>query len=435
MKNITRRNFLAKASSFGLLASTIQFLPARILGKDGTAPSNLINVGCIGAGGISKGHLGFITSSPRTQLMALCDVRQDFLKSSEKTCNANAQKNTKVPYRAIDTCEDYQEVFDRDDIDAVWICTPDHWHVQMAIAALQKGKAVYVEKPVSLTIEEGRILADYVKKNKGVLQVGSQQRSYADFRKAAELVRNGYIGKIKRIDVSLGVFPEEPKDLKEEPIPSWLNYDKWLGQTPWRPYNALRIKSFWNGGWRCFYEYGSRKEGDWGAHHFDTVQWALDRDNSGPCEFVPEDKANKIARHFKYDTGETVYINDANFSKGKPQSIGFIGEEGDLLVNRNYIKSSKPHLLSQALQSGDTRLQVSNDHRTDFLDAFAYGHKNIAPAETGHRTASLCQLMCIARRTNETIKWDAKTETVTQGSAKVKSMLSRARRAPYFLGA
>ncbi|MFI3291002.1 MAG: Gfo/Idh/MocA family oxidoreductase [Opitutales bacterium] len=431
MKNISRRNFLAKGTAFSALASTIQFLPSRILAKDATAPSNTINVACFGTGGIAKGHLQYLASSPRTRLMALCDVDQKKLNSSKAMVDAAAKKNKNVAFREVDVYEEYMDILGRDDIDAVWICTPDHWHVQMAVSCLLRGKAVYVEKPISLTVEEGKILVDVVKKTNGVLQNGSQQRSTEQFRVAAELVRNGYLGKMKRIDVSIGQFPEEPKNLKEEPIPAGFNYDKWLGQTPYFPYNAQRVKGQYSGGWRCFLEYGARKEGDWGAHHYDIVQWALNRDASGPCEFHPENTNGEPLRHFKYDTGETVYVNNPEV---KGQTIRFTGEEASITVNRSMISCTKPELLKMPLKKSDQRLQVSvNDHRGDLLNAFAYGHKNITPASVGHRTATVCQLMSIARRTNESFKWDAKTETISQGSNTVKSMLSRPRRAPYFI--
>ncbi len=435
MKNISRRNFIAKGSAFGLLATSIQFLPSRILAKDAVAPSNRINVGCLGTGGIAKGHLAFAASSPRTQILALCDVNKKNLKSSAESVNNTAKKNSAVPFREVDTCEDYLEILDRDDIDAVWICTPDHWHVQMAVAAIRRGKAVYLEKPISLTIEEGIILRDTVKKYNGVLQTGSQQRSTEQFRLAAELVRNGYIGNIKRIDAALGVFPPIPKNLKEEPIPAGFNYDKWLGHTPWFPYNSQRVLSKYSGGWRCFYEYGARKEGDWGAHHYDIIQWALNRDCSGASEFYPENYNGEKYRHFKYDTGETVYVNDPSANINRDNGIKFIGDEAEIMVNRNMISCTKPSLLKMPIKASDQRLQISRDHREDFLNAIAYGHKNVAPAETGHRTATVCQLMSIARRTKESFKWDAKTESISEGSDTVKSMLSRPRREGYSIEA
>ena len=232
---------------------------------------------------------------------------------------------------------------------------------------------------MSLTIEEGRILADAVKKSGGVLQVGSQQRSEWAFRKAAELVRNGYIGNIHTIKPAIGEFPPEPKNLKEEPIPEGFNYDKWLGQTPWRPYNAERVLGNYGGGWRRFYEYGIRKDGDWGAHHFDIIQWALGMDDSGPTDFYPENSDGSEFRHYRYANGPTVYVNTPMKNN---HMIHFIGDEGEILVSRGArIETSPSVLRSIPMRAKDIRLQVSDDHRKNFLDAIIYGKKNICPAD------------------------------------------------------
>ena len=175
----------------------------------------------------------------------------------------------------------------RSDIDAVVVGTPDHWHAQISIEAMKNGKDVYVEKPMTLTIEEGKVMRATAERYGSILQVGSQQRSNGAFRKAAELVLNGYIGKVHTIAARLGNFPE-PTQYKAEPIPPELNYDRWLGPAAWEPYNLERIKGDYGGGWRRFWDYGSRKNGDWGAHHYDIIQWALGRDESGPVEFVPK---------------------------------------------------------------------------------------------------------------------------------------------------
>ncbi len=250
---ISRRNFLGKAALAAILGT--QIVPPRVLGRSGVSPNGKINMAIIGNGLISKGHRKYFAWSRQTQVVALCDVHRGHLESAKEEVENINKSREDVGNHPIFTTEDYQEILDRPDIDAVAVCTPDHWHVQIALKAIQSGKAVYVEKPMSLTIEEGRILADAVSNSGGVLQVGSQQRSEWAFRKAAELVRNGYIGNVHTIKTSIGEFPPEPKDLKEEPIPEGFNYDKWLGQTPWRPYNAERVLGDYSGGWRRFYEY------------------------------------------------------------------------------------------------------------------------------------------------------------------------------------
>ena len=425
---ISRRKFLERAATIIIGA---QILPSRVLGRGGTAPSNKINMAIIGNGLISEGHRNYFAWCRQTQVMALCDVHQGRLASAKESVEAVNKKRDDVGSHPIFTTEDYQEILDRNDIDAVTICTPDHWHVQIALKAIQAGKAVYVEKPMSLTVEEGRILANAVKKANGILQVGSQQRSEWAFRKASELVRNGYIGNVHTIKTNIGEFPPEPKDLKEEPIPSGFNYDKWLGQTPWRPYNPERVLGNYGGGWRRFYEYGIRKEGDWGAHHFDIIQWALGMDDSGPTDFYPEGSNNSEFRHYKYANGPVIYINTPMKNN---HMIHFIGDEGEILVSRNgRIETSPKFLRDLPMRAQDARLQISNDHRKDFLESILYGKKNICPAEIGHRSATVCHLMSFARRLKTHIRWDPKAEKIIDNPV-AASMMSRPRRAPYYLG-
>ena len=230
----------------------------------------------------------------------------------------------------------------------------------------------------------------------------------------------------------MGEFPPEPKNLKEEPIPEGFNYDKWLGQTPWRPYNAERVLGNYGGGWRRFYEYGIRKDGDWGAHHFDIIQWALGMDDSGPTDFYPENSDGSEFRHYRYANDPTVYVNTPMKNN---HMIHFIGDEGEILVSRGArIETSPSVLRSIPMRAKDIRLQVSDDHRKNFLDAIIYGKKNICPAEIGHRSATVCHLMSFARRLNSHVNWDPKTETITNNPA-AAAMISRPRRAPYYLGA
>lgn len=428
--NITRRQFLTKASLATILST--QILPSRLLGRGGIAPSGKINMAIIGNGSISEGHRRYFSKTSESQVLAVCDVDRGRLMKAKAEVDNIAKNRKDIGFKEADAYEDYQDVLARDDIDAVCICTPDHWHVAIALKAIQAGKAVYVEKPMSLTIQEGRVLADAVKKTGGVLQVGSQQRSEWAFRKAAELIRNGYIGNIKTINTSIGEFPPEPTDLKEEAIPEGFNYDKWLGQTPWRPYNSFRVLGNYGKGWRCFYEYGARKEGDWGAHHFDIIQWALGMDNSGPTDFFPPNSDGSKYRHFRYENGPTVFVNSP-VKNG--HMIQFIGDEGEILVSRGgRIETTPSSLAKIARKSDDIRLQISmNNHRKDFFDAITFGRTNLCTAEIGHRSATVCHLSCMALRLNKHVKWDPKTETIID-NPEAAAMFSRPRRAPYYLG-
>jgi len=422
-----RRNFIKSAAA----ALAFQVVPSRLLGAGGVSPSGRVNVGMIGVGGISSGHWKFFAGSPLTQIMAICDVNETALAKVKNSIDDIAKTRPDKAYRPVDTYIDYMELLSRDDIDAVCICTPDHWHVAIALAAVQRGKAVYLEKPMSLTIEEGRILADAVKLRRGVLQVGSQQRSEWAFRRAAELVRNGYIGNVRNIYTKIGEFPPVPDNLEEQPVPAGFHYDKWLGQAAWAPYNAERVKGDYGGGWRRFYDYGARKDGDWGAHHFDVIQWALGRDDTGPTDFFAEDIDNSPYRHYRYADGITVHVN-APVKNGF--MIHFEGDEGEVFVSRGgKIMATPSRLVEVALKSSDVRLHVSDDHRKDFLNAVINGADNACTAEIGHRTATVCHLSAIAKRLGAHIKWDPAAEKILN-NAQAERMVSRPRRSPYFLG-
>ncbi len=445
MKNISRRNFISKAAgaaAAGVFLPTL--IPSSALGKAGTvAPSNRINVAFIGHGMQSGGHRGDMARNPKTQILSVCDVKLDVLDRVYGEVE-RINKDRGIGNSLQKTIH-YQEALDRDDIDAAFIVTPDHWHVAISLYAILRGKHVYCEKPLTLTVREGRILSDAAKKANIRFQTGSQQRSEYCFRKAAELVRNGVIGKLKEVYISIGNFPP-PLELPEMPFPEWMpkeNYDLWLGPTPWRPFHTERVKGDYGGGWRRFWEYGARKEGDWGAHHFDIVQWAKGMDHSGPVKFCPAGTDGVPCRFYQYADGTTVYINPpGDMGKGKwgggtrGEAIRFVGESGEVLTNRGNVCKVVPDaaLGRQALKPGSTQLHPSMGHRQDWIDAIITGRDTICNAEIGHRTASICHLSSIALRLNRTVNWDPKKEQVI-GDDQAASMLDRPRRAPYFLGA
>ena len=448
MEKITRRNFIAKslsAAAAGVFMPTL--IPSSALGKAGTvAPSNRINIAFIGHGCQSGGHRGDMARRPDTQILAVCDVKNDVLdKVYGEVEKINKDRGIA---NSLQKTIHYQECLDRDDIDAAFVVTPDHWHVGISLYAILRGKHVYCEKPLTLTVREGRILADAAKRANVRFQTGSQQRSEFAFRKAADLVRNGALGKIKEIYISIGNFPP-PLELPETPFPESFpkeNYDLWLGPTPWRPYHPERVKGDYGGGWRRFWEYGARKEGDWGAHHFDIVQWALGMDHSGPTLFCPKGTDGAPCRFYRYENlpgTPTIYINPpGDMGKGKwgggnrGEAIRFVGDNGELLVNRGNVLKTDPDasLAGLALKSGNLRLHPSMSHREDWVHAIKTGRETICPAEIGHRTASICHLSAIALRTNRVIHWDPKKEQII-GDDMASAMLDRPRRAPYFLGA
>jgi hypothetical protein len=419
--SFSRRTVLKGGLASAIAWSTApMFLSPRVLGRPGeTGPNSKINIGIIGNGLISGGHRGFALTQKATQVVALCDVNKGTLDK--------AMAEAKSKGVTCDAYNDSRELCAREDIDAVFVCTPDHWHAAIAIDAMRHGKDVYVEKPMTLTIEEGKAMRAAAERYGRIVQVGSQQRSNVSFRKAAELVLNGYIGKVHTVICGLGEFPPATQ-FTEEPVPAGFDYDRWLGPTPWEPYNAERVKGNYGGGWRRFWEYGSRKNGDWGAHHFDIVQWALGMDESGPEMFVPKGFDGDHQYH-SYAKGPKV-IRDGD---GKGAMIRFIGENGEVRVSRGDKFDTTPAALKNlVLKSGDKRLYVSGEHRADWLNAIKTRQQPICHVGIGHRTATICQLSGIAERLGRPVKWDPATEQII-GDPVASLMMDNPRRAPYSL--
>jgi predicted dehydrogenase len=420
------KNGLAGVLAFGLAPN---FFPARLFGK--SAPSNRLTIGLVGNGLIAAHHVGILTGrTDDCRIVATCDVaRGKAVKMRERLQKAYAEDtNSSQPVRGIDIYGTHEELLARDDIDVVFVCTPDHWHAAVAKAAMLAGKDVYCEKPLTLTVREGRVLVDTARHHGRVLQTGTQQRSNRSFRKAAEIVRNGWIGDLKLIRTRLGSFPAAAA-LAAEPVPADFDYDRWLGPTPWRPYNEKRVKGDYGGGWRCFLEYGGRKNGDWGAHHFDIIQNALGMDDSGPVEFIPAGFEG-----CKYQTH--VYANGVRverFEDGLKQMIEFQGTKGSVAVSRDdLIESNPPNLVSRPLRADEVHLYASDDHHSDFFNCVRTRQRPISDVEAGHRSATVCHLNVIAAQLGRAIRWDPKKEDVI-GDPIASRLLDRPRRAGYAL--
>ena len=421
--NTSRRDFIKKGAATGTsIFAAPMILSAQTLGINGNSgANNRINMGFIGQGGMMGAHMG-LASRGNVQPLYVCDVKSDKL--------AGAKNNMKGRgYADVVATPDYEDVVNDPAVDAVVIVTPDHWHAAIAIAAMRNGKDVYVEKPMTLTIEEGKAMVIAAEKYGRIVQVGSQQRSDSAFRKAATMVRNGWIGEIKEVYCSLGGFPP-PTLEKVQPIPATLNYDKWLGPTPYETYFPNRVLGRYSGGWRCFWEYGSRKYGDWGAHHFDITQWALGRDSSGPVQFIPKGFKGEKYDHFIYDDGIKV-VRDHPDRKG--HMIRFIGTEGDVMVSRNGgLETNPPELATRPLQPSDERLYASPNHHENWIEGILTRKQTICTAEVGHRTGTICQLAGIANRLGRPINWDPKAEQIV-GDEEAKRWQDRPRRAGYEL--
>lgn len=420
-KTISRRAMLLGSAA----VAAPMVIPSSALGFSGfTAPSNRITFGMIGFGMMMRGHFNNMLNRGNVQILAVCDV------DTKKREDARDKVNAKYGTKGCDSYNEHDKIMERQDIDACFVLTPDHWHVPISLDAVRSGKDVYVEKPMSLTVREGRILSDAVRRHGAVLQVGSQQRSAYSFGKAAEMVRNGWIGKVHTVYASLGRFPDG-KVLPEQSIPKGFDYDRWLGPTPWYPYNENRVKGDYGGGWRSFWEYGSRKNGDWGAHHFDIIQWALGMDSAGPEFFFPKGYDESGCQGYKYKDGPTVY---RDFPRRTFNSmIEFYGDKGSIGVGRNGdLKSNPAELKDLPLKPSETHLRATEGHHDNFMNAIKTRKRTVADVEIGHRTATICHLSAISERLNRTIKWDSSREEIL-GDPEASKWLDRPRRAPYTL--
>lgn len=426
-KKISRRGFLRhSAAAAGLCFGVPMVLPLRLFGAD--APSNRIAVACIGVGGQGVYNLRNFLHRDHTQIVAVCDCDKKHLQAGLETAGLDASAGT----------TDFRTLLDRQDIDAFVVCTPDHWHVPISLAAVVSGKDVYCEKPLTLTIGEGRRLADAVRRYGRVLQNGSQQRSEVRFHQAAEIVRNERIGRLERVFVSIPATNRpNPINWKAEPVPEELDYDMWLGQAPYAPYTPQRCHySF-----RFITDYSGGQMTNWGAHHLDIVQWAMGTDASGPVRIegtgeIPADglfdTADNVRLQYTYANGVQVQCTTGDIAGGAYSGwIRFEGADGWIQVAREYLNASRPDILRAAPGPDDQRLYRSRNHVQDFLDCVRSRQEPIVGAEVGHRSATVCHLGNIAMAAGRPLRWDPAAERFTDDNA-ANRLLDRTPRSPWF---
>ena len=414
-RRISRRTLLRRAASAAVALP--YFVPRSAFGANDrviTGHIGVKNQGTANLGKVFMEHVG-----------AVCDVDTAVLGKAVEKCEKAGRK--------VETFGDYRKLLERKDIDAVVITTPDHWHARMTIDACQAGKDVYCEKPLTLTVREGRKMVEAARANNRIVQTGSQQRSDDKFRQACELVRNGKLGKIKQVLVGLP-GPNYPKNqVADSDPPPELDYDFWLGPAPMRPYNKNRVHY----NFRFYWDYSGGQMTNFGAHHIDIAHWGLGMDDSGPLEiggtatFHPE-KVHEVTETcrmtLKYPGDVEVLVGQKE--KDIPGGVTFVGSDATLFVDRKKITCTVPDVLSTPLDTLATRLYVSKSHHQNFLDCIASREKPIADVEIGHRTATACHLANIAARLGRTIRWDAKNETIP-GDGEAAAMLDRTHRAPW----
>ncbi len=456
-EKISRRGFIttsAKAAAVTSLAITgfPTIVPASVLGKN--APSNRINVAAIGTGRISRIHdMPGVWRHDFAQLMAVCDLDTKRAEEGKALVNKYYTEKNGKPFDGVRVYHDYKELMTNKDIDAVVISTPDHWHALIAIAAARAGKHIYLQKPTSLTIEEGRILSDVVRKSKVTFQIGSQQRSSEQFRYAAELVRNGRIGQLKKVYVGLPGDPSGP-DEPEMPVPPNLNYDMWLGSTPEVYYTENRVhpqNGYDRPGWLRCEQFGAGMITGWGAHHIDSAHWGMDTELTGPVEVWGHAEFPKSGLwdvHGIFRT-EAMYKNGVHMivSNEIPNGIKFEGTEGWIFVTRgNYratatdpvagetkpLDASDPKIIQSKIGADEVNLYRSGNHHGNWLESIRDKKEPIAPVEVAHRSCSACLLHHIAMKLDRRLKWDPDKEKFINDD-EANKMLSRPQRKPYVI--
>jgi predicted dehydrogenase len=436
--NVSRRSFLKSCS----LAAAATGLPVWFLERELVAasdpkklgPNDRPGIALVGCGGMGKGDAG--NASRFGDIVAICDVDASHVEQAAKQFT----KDGKVPAKY----NDFRKVMERDDIHAVINGTPDHWHTLVNLAATLAGKDVYGEKPLTLTIDEGKHLIEAVRKQKTVLQTGTQQRSDARFRLAVELVRNGRIGKLKEVTVWLPAGLREGP-FKTAPVPAGLDWDYWLGQAPKVEYLPQRCHTYF----RYWYDYSGGTMTDWGAHHNDIALWAIGL--PGPVEVeakplaqpipggytayseydVKFTYANGVIENVRTTTADNIF-GGVEDPQGQRNGIRFEGSNGWIWVNRGTLKANDPELIKSPLPENAERVYVSDDHMGNFFGCIRSRKLPICDVEVGHRSACISHLGAIALRVGRRLHWDpAEEKFVGENAKEGNAHVAREMRKPY----
>lgn len=446
MSDLSRRQFLKSA---GAAAGAMTVIPVSALGRARRpAPSDRVTLGFIGTGNMAMNHLLGFLDDDRVQIVAVCDLNRGSggywnggyagREPAQRLVNFHYGREIRSGnFEACAAYEDFRDVIGRDDIDAVIITTPDHWHAIPAVQAANAGKDIYCEKPLSLTVAEGRAMSDAASANNVIFQTGSQQRSDERFRHACELVRNGRIGRVHTVRVGLpGGRPDlgMTGDRKEvEPVPDGFNYDMWLGPAPEAPYAPARCHV----NFRWIYDYSGGMVTDWGGHHPDIAQWGLGTVETGPVAIrnpkgvFPEDELWNTATEFYF---EAVYDDDTTMIISNEERMGvtFEGDDGWIWVTRGDHEVSDQEIWESQIGENEIRLHRSDNHYNDFIQSILDRTETVAPAEHGHRSITISHLGNIAMRLGRELEWDPAAERII-GDESANEMLSRPMRKPWSL--
>ena len=432
-----RRQFLQSAARAAALAFPV-IIPASALGRAGRiAPSDRIVLGCIGVGGMGTGDMNALMTSPDAQVVAVCDVKRTMRERAQQLVDARYGGAVCAAYN------DFRELLDRPDIDAVNIASLDSWHVLHALAAVRAGKDLYVEKPLGMSIHEIKVLRDAVHRYGRVFQFGTQQRSSQEFRRACEIARNGRLGKVHTIKVGVHAGAGERSGLKTyapEPVPEWLDYELWLGPARWSPYTTARLTY---PHWFHISDYSLGYVSGWGIHHIDIAQWGNGTEQTGPVEIegtarFPDDDVlcdNPLSwdTRMKYANGvDLIFTGSGPGFEGVRHGITFEGPDGWVWVNRGAIDAEPKSLLKEQFGPGEIRLPVSNFHQANFLECVRSRQPTICNIDVAVRSDTVCQLAWCAFQLQRKLHWDPDQE-VFVNDPEANGKLTRPLRAPWHL--
>ncbi len=419
----SRRRFLSQSAA-AIAAPTV--IPSGLLGQN--APSKRITMGFIGLGNRGIGVMESFLKHADVQGVAVCDVDDlHFRIQNEKRSRdlgrtpgkqalekVYAERSPGGNWKGCATYEDYRELLARDDIDAVMVATPDHWHGLVTMTALRSGKDVYCEKPMTHLYAEGHAIHREVAAREAVFQVGSQQRSEPLFQQAVEIVRNGLIGKVSKVEVGLPVGHDQPEgDATEKTPPSDLDYDMWCGPSEMLPY--MEARHHWT--WRWHLAFGGGQLMDWIGHHNDIAHWGMDFDQTGPTEVLARNWTFPTTKVYNSPVDYDVVSRYANgteivISSRNPMGAKWIGENGWVYVNRGKLEASNPAWAAAGFVAGDWKAYQTPGHQRNFVDCVISREATIAPAETAHRSITPGHLAYLSHAIGGPVKWDPAAEKV-----------------------
>jgi predicted dehydrogenase len=412
----SRRSFLKNSAKACVILGFPTIIPASAMGRNGTvAPSARLTLGHIGCGKMGGLLRGSFAGMPDVQVVACSDVEsQRLVEYQAFYSKALGDRVGGSAAKGVETYNDYHDLLARPDIDGVIISTPDHWHANMTIDACRMGKDVYCEKPLTHTVAQAYRVADAVKQYGRVLQTGSMQRSSSEFRFAAEMVRNGRIGKVHTINCAVGGAPHFFYDLVGQKQTTF-DWDRWVGPSQYQPYNYSIAppdpeKGNWPN-WREYADFGGGGQCDWGAHMYDIAQWGLGRDGETPVEVLPAGSSPLAENRLTYLYADGVKMTRGDITQfpGRNGGLEFIGEEGAIYVNRGQLETSPASLKNTATLGTEERVYNSTNHHRDFINCMKTREQPICNEDVGASTAVICNLGNIADRIGQSFKWNYST--------------------------